>query len=117
DPRCRSWYVNSKSVRNTVIFTEPYNDAGTGTVLISASHSITDASNNLLGVVAVDVGMDSLEAAIVSEKILQNGYSYLIDSSGNVVVYPALQRDKVYKIWDVEFTDQTESSTFKTTIF
>jgi tetratricopeptide (TPR) repeat protein len=117
DPKCRSWYQNSKTNKTKVIFTEPYNDASTGNVLISASHAIQDIGNTFLGVVSIDIVMQTLESAITGETILENGYSYMIDITGNSIVYPELPRDRVYKIWENEFTDTTEANAFQITVF
>nr|QBK89200.1 MAG: uncharacterized protein LCMiAC02_02950 [Mimivirus LCMiAC02] len=113
DPRCRGWYFLAKNDQTKIHFTEPYSDAGTGNILISVSHAIVDSSNNFLGAVSVDISMQNLASAILSEKILDNGYTYLMDMTGKLVVYPGLDYDKVYTVYDKEFTYLSEKESFE----
>jgi len=102
DPTCRSWYINSTLVPDTVFFTEPYEDASTGDVLISASHSVKDSTGTFIGSVSVDINMQNLSQTILSERILENGYSFLMNSDGDLIVYPDLETDRVYKVSEKE---------------
>lgn len=113
DPRCRNWYINANNDQSKVLFTEPYTDAGTNQVLISASHAILDP-NGFAGVVAVDISMQDLETFILNENVLENGYSYMVDKNRNVVIYPSLDRSRLFKIEDLEFVDANEKQAFIT---
>lgn len=115
DPRCRNWYILAKNDQSKVHFTEPYNDAGTGKVLISASHAIKDINGNFIGAVSIDISMQDLENFILSEKILDNGYTYLMDTAGKLIVYPSLARDRVYTVFEKESMKQTDFDTIKNT--
>lgn len=90
DPRCRGWYVLAQNVDKTV-YTSPYVDALTSTVLITAARRVT-VNNALVGVLAVDFTMTQLDQLIVGTPILTNGYTFLMDGSGNLISYRNLVR-------------------------
>jgi len=112
DPTCRGWYKQANDNPTEVIFTGPYNDAGTGEVLISAAHEVSPT----VGVVSVDVSMNSLDQQVAATTVLQNGYAYIVDDQGYAIVYPDLERDVLYKIEDLEFTDRSSKVEFSATL-
>ena len=117
DPRCRLWYHDAKQNQNEMRFTEPYNDATTGLVLITVSHSISHPfTNEFMGVIGVDISMSELEETVLSSTILNNGYTYLFDNNGNMVIYPELSKDKVYTVLETEFSSQVDRDRFVATL-
>ena len=111
DPRCRGWYISAKNDLTKVHFTEPYNDASTGDVLISASFAIMNGST-FIGSTGLDISMGDLESFILAEEVLENGYTYLVDTSGRIVVYPDLKRDRIYTLSELEFESGDDASDF-----
>lgn len=109
DPMCRNWYINASQTDN-VIFTYPYISASTQRSLISSAKKF----GNDTGVVSVDIDMTKFENNILNAKISEHGYSYIIDNFGNTVIYPNLNRDQVYNILDLEFTNSIDKDNFKT---
>ena len=112
DPRCRGWYIAAKEDQTKIHFTEPYSDAGTGDILISAAHAVHD-NNIFIGAVSIDISMGDLASVILTETILDNGYTYLLDTRDNIIVYPNLEYDQLYSVFDLEFTSQTERTAFQ----
>lgn len=113
DPRCRPWYHDAKQNQDEMRFTEPYNDATTGLVLITASHSISNpTTGEFMGVIGIDLAMSELEETVLSLTILNNGYTYLFDNNGNLVIYPELEKDRVYTILETEFSSQVDRDRF-----
>jgi hypothetical protein len=93
DPRCRTWYQMAV-VRNSTIFTEPYKDALSGDVLVSAAEPMWSlaAPGVLLGVMAFDFSMTSLSQTVLGIQILTHGYAFLMDSDRTVIVHKSLER-------------------------
>lgn len=114
DPRCRGWYQQAKKTTNTII-TEPYVDSSSGFVLITLAKSIY-VNNTFVGVVAVDISMQSLEDLVLSATVLDNGYTYITDKLGYIVIHPDVLRDRPYHITEVEFDDTTEKNNFDNSI-
>lgn len=117
DPRCRPWYHDAKQNQNEMRFTEPYNDATTGLVLITVSQSISHPfTNEFMGVIGVDISMSELEGTVLSSTILNDGYTYLFDNNGNMVIYPELSKDRVYTVLETEFSSQVDRDRFTATL-
>jgi Mg-chelatase subunit ChlD len=103
DPRCRPWYAFAKTSTEEVYKSAPYTDASTGALLITFSAKVNNEStNSLLGVVAIDITLTDLRDKILKSKVLENGYTYIMDEDKNAVIYPNLSYDKLYKVIDLE---------------
>lgn len=112
DPRCRNWYIEAKDDNDNIHFTEPYVDATSGFVLISASKALVQSGTGFIGAFGLDISMQDLETFVLAEQVLDNGYSYLANSERDLIVYPDLDRDSIYKIGDLEFNAQNEKNDF-----
>ncbi|WP_179298847.1 methyl-accepting chemotaxis protein [Evansella halocellulosilytica] len=89
DPTLQPWYEKAVDNPGEVIFTEPYVDNSNGDYVLTIAKSITDPeTNRILGVVANDLSLDSLDN-IISETIVgYDGYSFLFDENGIAMVHP-----------------------------
>ena len=47
-------------------------------------------NGQLIGVIGIDIGIESIQIAISATKILQNGYGYVVDTKGITVFHPKL---------------------------
>ncbi|KAJ3277480.1 hypothetical protein HK104_003261, partial [Borealophlyctis nickersoniae] len=101
DPRCRIWYVqalqaaqsrtsaNPPGLGPAVISTPYKSGASTGRVLITASQAfLSPTTNAVQGVIGLQVAIDTLRTQLTRSPILSNGYLFIVDSSGTLVVYP-----------------------------
>ncbi|KDR94520.1 methyl-accepting chemotaxis protein [Peptoclostridium litorale DSM 5388] len=84
DPRSSAWYKSAAESGKTS-YTEPYTDTVTGKTVITISTPVYDSSNELVGVVGVDISMHSIIDEISSIKLGEKGFVSLSDKSGNVV--------------------------------
>ena len=107
----------SKLDQTKVQFTEPYIDAGSGLVLISSAKAVKRTDGTLFGVVSVDISMNSVASFVNAGTVLQNGYSYLVDTQGRLIVYPNLERDRVYTLTEREFSSSAEADAFTNSVF
>jgi tetratricopeptide (TPR) repeat protein len=87
DPRCRGWYDNATKNKDKVIFSQPYVDASTGNNIITVSKAIYNDSG-IIGVLGGDLSIRNLYNSIAKDKIMNNGFIFLIDANGNIVIYP-----------------------------
>ncbi len=100
DVRERDWYIRAKSA-NGMVYTEPYLDAMSGEIVITISMPARDRSGRDLGVMGIDIKLDSLAEYINNSKILNtSGKAFLLDSSYRVIAHhdkallPALVGDE-----------------------
>ncbi|MFD9627588.1 methyl-accepting chemotaxis protein [Peribacillus muralis] len=87
DPRQREWYQSALKEKNETIWTEPYTDQATNTLVITAAKSIYDG-DRLIGVLGVDISIDTLVKMINQTKFGETGYSVLLDKKGAFVTHP-----------------------------
>lgn len=86
DLQGRPWY---KSVHDAdgLYYTEPYNDEVFGKVIMSVMKTV-EVDNEVVGIVAADIFLDSIPEIMEQYKIGKTGYTILLDSKGNVIYHP-----------------------------
>lgn len=88
DPTAMEWYQEAIASQE-VIWTEPYVDTGTKRLVVSAAKPLLDpVTNEVLGVVGLDIALDTLGGLIADMKIGQNGYVIFVDQNGKIVTHP-----------------------------
>jgi GAF domain-containing protein/HAMP domain-containing protein len=87
----RVWYTGSLPENNPehkAWWTPVYLDATGRGLVTTAAIPVYDQSGALLGVIGMDVTLDSLQMAVESSRFLQRGYSFLIDEQGLAIALP-----------------------------
>ncbi|MHA1518629.1 MAG: cache domain-containing protein [Promethearchaeota archaeon] len=92
DATGRPWY-NLAVSRNTTVYTEPYMDAAGLGLMITIAKPVYFSNGTLIGVVACDLTIQSIQDNILDTEILETGYAFLIDSAGSTVSHPDLSAD------------------------
>ncbi|WP_285768580.1 methyl-accepting chemotaxis protein [Peribacillus sp. SI8-4] len=87
DPRQREWYQTALKEKNETIWTEPYTDQATNEMVITAAKAIYDG-DRLIGVLGVDISIDTLVKMVNQTKFGETGYSVLLDKKGAFVTHP-----------------------------
>lgn len=87
DPRTRAWYEMAMEQPGEVIISDPHQSASTGDWVITISKQLKDGS----GVVATNLGMDSLFDLINGIKVGEEGYPFLMTSSQVMIVHPSIE--------------------------
>ncbi len=87
DPTARPWYQQAIE-SGEAIWTDPYVDAFTGDMIISAAMPITDSRDKFVGVLALDLSLANLSEDITSIKIGESGYPFLFDNNYNLMIHP-----------------------------
>lgn len=88
DPRERPWYKRAVKHDGAPVWTEPYEDAASGEMIVTIAQAYYNTKNEMLGVAALDVSIDTLVSMVDKVKIGDTGYATLIDTNGNLVVHP-----------------------------
>lgn len=89
DPRTRPWYEEAVTNVGEVIWTSPYIDADTEELVITAAKSITPTpdSDQVLGVMAVDLSLDEMVSLLESKEVGYGGQLALIDTEGVIIAH------------------------------
>jgi len=90
DPRERPWYAPALENPDNVAISEPYTSAidNSNNVIISASTTIKDESENIVGVMGIDVSLEKLSEMIKNIKIGDTGYIFLFLKDGTILAHP-----------------------------
>lgn len=86
DYRQRQWYIKA-SETDDVIYSTAYRDLDTGRLVITLSKRIMH-DDIMLGVLAIDVFVDSLEELFAGDTTLKNSYVFIVDSDMGVIIHP-----------------------------
>lgn len=87
NPKERSWYKQAVAANGETIWTSPYIDEGTGEIVLTAARAYYK-KNELKGVFAVDVTINTLMDMVNSMEIGETGYAVVVDEAGNYIAHP-----------------------------
>ncbi len=87
DPTTRLWYKDTVSA-NKLIWSNPYADAGTSKMIVSASMPIYDDNKQFAGVLAIDISLGTMTDFISASRIGEEGYMTLYDNTGVAIAHP-----------------------------
>ncbi len=117
DPNAEDWYTNVVAQDigdDSVVFTEPYIDPSVGLV-ISMGRPVRYDDGTLFGVVSADVSMSTINDKVLNLEVLENGYSFLLDSSATVIAHPQqdpLEDPLPIELLEFNSTTSTEAVAF-----
>ena len=107
DPRARGWYKEAKKANGLISWSDPYMDASGRGLMISCSKAVYTEKGELIGVVAADLTIETINQNILSVKVGQTGYAFLVDAVGNVVAHQGLDETGTsIHITQLETTDK-----------
>ncbi|UTW08266.1 methyl-accepting chemotaxis protein [Pseudomonas benzenivorans] len=86
DARQRPWYPVAKSA-NQAMLTEPYPDAGSGEILISAVAKLRD-QGQFKGAFGGDISLKTISDTINTLNFNGAGYAFLLARNGNIISHP-----------------------------
>ncbi len=104
DPRQRPWYIAAREAGHT-IWTDAYVDANTGALATTCATPVYGSQGQLIGVVAFDLLLSTIQQDLLTIDIGQDGYALMINRVGDVIVRPDMSAANTN--WDEPF--QTEN--------
>ena len=86
DARKRPWYPYARSHKQAVL-TDPYADAATNEILISAVANIYD-KDSFKGAFGGDLSLKTVSDAVNTLNFNNTGYAFLLNANGNIISHP-----------------------------
>ena len=87
DPRERPWYTASES-SGDLTWTDPYEDAGTGDLVVSLARPVHNPeNNNFVGVSAIDLNLNALQSLLSDVELGDSGYLILTNARGEIIAH------------------------------
>ena len=85
------YYLTSKALKKPT-FSEPYlyTVGGNTAFMITASYPLLSDNNDVLGIMTVDLYLDSIHESLSNEKIYDTGYIVVISEAGKILYSPDL---------------------------
>jgi methyl-accepting chemotaxis protein len=84
----RIWYQLLKQNPGENIMTPAYTELSTGNLVVTVAIPYNNAAGEMIGVVGLDLSLDTLKEYFSQIKIGENGYITLYDSSQNIIYHP-----------------------------
>ncbi len=86
DPRVRPWYKRAVEVGHTS-FTRPYVDLTTMELVIALVTPL-HVDGQFIGVMSADTVLDTLVDNLMSVKVGESGYAFIVEVDGTILVHP-----------------------------
>ncbi len=86
DPRKRPWYERAVEMGHTA-FTTPYIDFVTMELVIALVTPLS-VEGRFVGVMGADTVLDTLVDNLMSVKVGETGYAFIVESDGTILVHP-----------------------------
>ena len=83
----QDYYKNAKNSKDAV-FTDPYYDKTSGTIMSSCSMPIFDENNKFIGCITVDMNLDKIQSMVKNIKVGKAGNAILVNSAGGYIYTP-----------------------------
>jgi len=103
DPRLRPWYILA-SEKGNLTWTNPYVDSSSNELMMTAAIPVSSREKNLNWVIGIDVEVQSINHLITSTDSGGEGYAFIIDKTGQVIVRPGLTAEDVR--WDESYSSE-----------
>jgi nitrogen fixation/metabolism regulation signal transduction histidine kinase len=97
DPRTRLWYITAKEA-NDLIWTDVFEDYLGRGLAITCARPFYDAYGNIAGVAGMGMFLTVLKEVVAGTEIGGNGYAFIINEKGEMIISDSVQKDEDGKI-------------------
>ena len=88
DFRNRIWYTSALETEG-ITFSPAFLNSSEDKMIVTASKAVYDDSDVLLGVIAADINIISIQSLITNTDVGKTGYALLIDRNNNILAHPS----------------------------
>lgn len=108
DVTTRDWYIQAMDSKKLVI-TEPYIDTLSQTLVTSVIQPAYDSKGSMIGLVAVDMTLATLDTTMQSYTLGNNGKFFLVTENGTIMYHPDSEKITL-NISEGDFSDSLVSA-------
>ena len=90
-PTSRPWFISAKENTDKVIWTDPYVDAASGKLIISAAKAVK-SGEEVVSVLAIDIDLTKLAEKVKNVRIGKAGYVTVISEKGVIVLHKDINK-------------------------
>lgn len=84
----RPWYKAALEDKNKIAISQPFNDARTGTLVVSVSKAV-ERNGIVVGVVSLNISLENMSKSLSQIKVGETGYVFITDANGKVLFHPS----------------------------
>ncbi|WHY28854.1 methyl-accepting chemotaxis protein [Bacillus wiedmannii] len=88
DPTSRQWYKASEADTKSIIWGQPQYEIATGKLSIGVSKAIVGQDGSVLGVVAMDVSLGTIQKLLHNIQYNNGGEMFIVNDKNIAIVYP-----------------------------
>ena len=103
----RPWYECTNT--GYTIMTEPYEDANTGSMVLTVATPVYNSAGKVIGVAGMDISLDNIVKVISEYVIGESGYVMLLSTEGMYIYHPNKQYINTY-IADMDISREVVDS-------
>lgn len=103
NPRERPWYKEAVEAEGAIVWSDAYKDIETGRLVVTASKAYYN-ENQLVGVMAADIFIDTLVDLVKDIQIGETGYAVIYDTEGKWITH--VEEEKIGR-------DESQTSYYK----
>lgn len=83
----RPWYKQAMEHKGQSIITLPFKDSTTGKSVVAMAKTV-EKDGKVIGVVAMNISLETLSNRISKSKVGMSGYVFMADPAGNIIAHP-----------------------------
>ncbi|PGW61202.1 methyl-accepting chemotaxis protein [Bacillus cereus] len=116
DPTSRQWYKASEADTKSIIWGQPQYEIATGKLSIGVSKAIVGQDGSVLGVVAMDVSLGTIQKLLHNIQYNNGGEMFIVNDKNIAIVYPGEVGKDVSKESLVKSLNKDETKFVVTTL-
>lgn len=111
DFTARPWYAEAVK-KDGLYYSAPYKDTNLNKYVVTISSIVTDSSGELMGVLALDIFVDTLFEIAENAEVPENSYIFLIDANMGAATHPCRDfgyiNDEPVRLSELPFSPYSE---------
>ena len=94
DFRSRIWYTSALETEG-ITYSPAFLNASEDKIIVTISKAVYTDSNVLLGVIAADINIITVQSLVINKDVGETGYAFLIDSNNNILAHPSINLNEL----------------------